>query len=75
MITKTNDLNQFCNRFEEIKQVQDNTLKAIRLSALTTDMENVYDIPRTGQLRIAAFKQAYPEVMSLYKEISQERVI
>jgi hypothetical protein len=63
----------FQERFEEIKGVKDNEIKTIRLAALMTDMESAYDIPLVGPLRIAAFNQSFPELMQLYKQVSQAR--
>ena len=64
-------LSKFKDRFEEIKQVKDSNLQSIRMSGLMTDMENAYEIPMLGVLRIAAFKQAYPEVADLYQEVKE----
>lgn len=60
-------------RFEEIKQCEDEDIKDLRLGALMTDMEQAYGIPIVGVLRIEAFKQAYPNVMKLYKQVSYAR--
>lgn len=66
-------LQQHQERFEEIKQCEDEDIKDLRLGALMTDMEQAYDIPQTGVLRIEAFKVAYPNVMQLYKQVSESR--
>lgn len=60
-------------RFEEIKECEDAEIREYRLGALMTDMEQAYDIPQTGVLRIEAFKVAYPDIMQLYKQVSESR--
>lgn len=68
------NLQIFEQRFEEIKNSGlSNYLKSIRLSALMTDMETVYDIPIVGHERIDAFARAYPDIIKLYREISFAR--
>lgn len=62
-------------RFEEINTCKDKHIKTLRLSALMTDMEGAYEIPLIGNLRIEAFKQAYPNVMELYKKASYARCL
>jgi len=69
--TELDALNKFRDRFDEIKQVKDSHLQSTRLSGLLTDMQCSYDMPVTGVLRIAAFKQAYPAVAGLYKEVKE----
>ncbi|UOQ85663.1 hypothetical protein [Gracilibacillus salinarum] len=63
----------FQERFKEIQGIEDDNIKSIRLAALMTDMESAYEFPMVGPLRIAAFKQSFPGVMKLYKEVSQAR--
>ncbi|WP_182200119.1 hypothetical protein [Paraliobacillus salinarum] len=69
---QTNHLNEMKERFKEVKQIQDSDLKNKRLSALTTDLEKVFDIPPTGILRRTAFNQAYPDVAKLHREVRAE---
>lgn len=72
-LTTEEMLDQHQERFKEIKQVKDETIKGYRLVALMTDMERAYQIPLIGVLRIEAFKQAFPDVMVLYKQVSEAR--
>jgi hypothetical protein len=71
LATDQDVLSKFKDRFEEIKQVKDSHLQSTRLSGLLTDMQSSYDMPVTGVLRIAAFKQAYPDVSDLYQEVKE----
>ncbi|WP_017470660.1 hypothetical protein [Amphibacillus jilinensis] len=75
MTTLTTDkmLTKHQERYEEIIQCENSTIKGYRLVALMTDMERAYQIPLIGVLRIEAFKQAYPDVMELYKQVSNAR--
>lgn len=71
-IEQINHLKEMKERFQEVKQIQDRDLKNKRLSALTTDLEKVFDIPTTGILRRTAFNQAYPDVAKLHSEVRAE---
>lgn len=59
----------FKERFEEIKQGKE-PVRTNRLSALMTDMEQVYKIPC---LFDATYASNNPVVMRLYREISRAR--
>lgn len=67
-------LEQFKERFEDIKNAKrDSYIKSVRMSALMTDMENVFQIPIYGRERVAAFKRSFPEVIDFYREVSLAR--
>ena len=69
-------LEQFENRYDDIKgSPRDNEIKTLRMSALMTDMETAFQIPIYGIERIEAFKRAFPEVFSFYREVSYARAI
>lgn len=69
-------LEQFELRYDEINESpRDNEIKSIRMAALMTDMETAFQIPILGVERIEAFKRAFPEVLSFYREVSFARAI
>lgn len=68
----TQTLESFQKRFKEIVQFnQDKYLQSVRLSALVTDLETVFQIPLQGMERIEAFKRAFPEVFNFYKNVKR----
>lgn len=68
-------LEGFQKRFKEIIRTNsdkhDKYIQSVRLSALVTDLEAVFQIPTQGMERIEAFKRAFPDVFNFYKNVKQ----
>lgn len=65
---------KFKQRFEDIQSCKrDSYIKNVRMTALMTDMENVFQIPLFGADRIAAFRRAFEPVYLFYREVSFAR--
>lgn len=65
-------LEGFQKRFKEINHFnQSDHLKSVRLSALVTDLECAFQIPKKGIERIEAFKRAFPDVFNFYKNVKR----
>lgn len=76
MPTNKERLAEMKSRFGNITESKANSsFKDIRLGSLMTDMERVFEIPAVAGKRQEAFERKNPEVMALYREVSQARSI
>lgn len=67
------NLQTHVSRFLEIMDCKDESLRKMRLEGLQNDMEAVYGIPQTGQLKIGAFRTSFPKVYRLYTKVKNAR--
>lgn len=63
------ELQSYRNRFEEIKK-NDEPIRTRRLASLMSDLELSYNIPVFTE---AVYAKKNPEVMALYREVSNAR--
>ncbi len=63
------ELQSYRNRFKEIKN-NDEPLRTKRLVSLMNDLEQSYNIPLFA---MAVYEKNNPEVMELYREVSNAR--
>ncbi|GGN66318.1 hypothetical protein [Oceanobacillus indicireducens] len=63
------ELQSYRNRFEEIKK-SDEPIRTRKLASLMSDLELSYNIP---VFAMAVYEKNNPEVMALYREVSNAR--
>lgn len=63
------ELQSYRDRFEEIKK-NDEPIRTRRLASLMSDLELSYNIPA---FVVAIYEKKNPEVMALYREVSNAR--
>ncbi|BDG45434.1 hypothetical protein PcaKH35_37790 (plasmid) [Parageobacillus caldoxylosilyticus] len=71
-MTIQESLQRYKGRYEEAMEVQE-PRRSILLAAIMTDMENEFRIPVLSMKR--AEEEVHPEVLQLYRKISDSRSI
>ncbi|MBS4190351.1 hypothetical protein KHA94_09070 [Bacillus sp. FJAT-49705] len=67
-------MNTYTKRLKEILSTkQSSHIKSVHLASLMTDLEGSFQIPLFGKERIQVFEKQNPQVIQLYRTVSEAR--